>query len=432
MYSYLDLIPDETKYKILTYLPHSDLVTSSEVESLSHIFDWDFWRKLAKDRLGISNEYFNLGSRSSGIYRYLELCQAWHPIFESLATIQPGMISGLIEFNSLFSLAVEYNHYQLVEILAPLANPSLILDIYHYYASSTVGRYKSIKALVPYIYLSIHIPSIQTNIKPEKIYLFVEKKLWDQIDLKALYPGQSQNVAAHLVKYPESQSFRIILQILERFPPESNFHQKIFRLCLRSGNFWRVSELIRIYPDIIRKDVDDSIIPYLDYDDPWQLEETVNYSYSVDAYIGANKQLISMFKPISPRSALACLEYGYIRLCGKIEDYYWTLVELTQNRPGLDLSSFLSLGNPDISLYVLNYYPENSGFSFADIKFHHNTISNLQLILDQASIRLHDPQLIEEFLESLPDDKFKENYPVSSLLIENCRSELSTRLKSLS
>lgn len=113
MESFFDFLPDEVNLQILNRLTHpSDLLKASRLESLSHYFDWNFWKKEAFQLWEVPGWYFDLPIQQKrkidGRGRFVEVATQFEMIAESLVRIEDGKVDEGVYFedDNIFLLRV--------------------------------------------------------------------------------------------------------------------------------------------------------------------------------------------------------------------------------------------------------------------------------------------------------------------------------------
>ncbi|AHH01814.1 hypothetical protein pv_247 [Pithovirus sibericum] len=103
MESFFDILPDEVNLQILNRLTHpSDLLKASRSDSLSHYFDWNFWKKEAFQLWEVPEWYFDLPIQQKreidGRGRFVEVATQFEIITESLVGIKDGKVDEGVYF----------------------------------------------------------------------------------------------------------------------------------------------------------------------------------------------------------------------------------------------------------------------------------------------------------------------------------------------
>lgn len=92
-------LPDEINLQFPDKLSYSDLIHACQEPGLSHLCDWDFWRRKAEKELNVPEWYFNLpllqNRKVSGDQRFLEISSKFRISAESIAKIKKGKVIGI-------------------------------------------------------------------------------------------------------------------------------------------------------------------------------------------------------------------------------------------------------------------------------------------------------------------------------------------------
>lgn len=109
--SRFEFLPDEINLQFLNKLPYSDLINACQAPGLSHLFDWDFWRKKAEKDLNVPEWYFNLpflqNREVSGDQRFLEISSKFCISDYSVARIENGKVEGIYSEHTARFLAIK-------------------------------------------------------------------------------------------------------------------------------------------------------------------------------------------------------------------------------------------------------------------------------------------------------------------------------------
>lgn len=103
MDSLFDLLPDEVNSQILGRMDRpSDLLKASRIDSLSHHFDWNFWKKESLRLWKVPEWYFDLPIQQKrkidGRDRFIEVTTQFEIITESLVEIKDGKVDEGVYF----------------------------------------------------------------------------------------------------------------------------------------------------------------------------------------------------------------------------------------------------------------------------------------------------------------------------------------------
>ena len=310
------LLPPEINLLIVDKLSTTDVFNACKDSSLSEACSWSFWRRRCQQEFNIPIEYFDLAldRNIDGSYRYLEIVCQIKPIEQGLAEIKEGCITGIYEAPTLLLMAVRRNQVGLVRKLIPLVEKRVLKKIVNNLLQHQLG------IINPPVFgnWSIHMRHLQSlnliinairgvdldiyEIYPDlpKIFIQIENEDWDIMgSLNKLRPVYLPYVILNLIYTQKAEAFAIVRKFLPIATPDN--YQMYLRAALNCGNESQVDEILQYIPEI----TSGHPVHFLEigmltnligaYDRNLNLSGP-SHGYILDAYCGANLNLIKRFE----------------------------------------------------------------------------------------------------------------------------------------
>lgn len=310
-------LPPETTELIISSLPDSDLLSICQNEIFSNLCDWNFWRRRTGELFEVPTWYFDLGlSRQiSGAYRYLEVKTQFRFSLEDLATISPdGLVSGIYEPHQLFLNTIYSRDFNLIRQLYPILSkedPKMVRQVIkNIYSDFKLKHVYFNWDLIPVINLLLQLSSRTDFIpSPQEPIDQIDQGDWPAVTQNIRFtPDQDyiERVLIYLIYTQKTGAFQIVQNYISEFNKNlSNRKQKIFRLLRASaqtGNYDQFSWILN-FIEFNQEEVEYfNRLPPIDDshliagDLHTENLDGVVYNPLYDAYIGANQDIILIFK----------------------------------------------------------------------------------------------------------------------------------------
>lgn len=313
------LLPPEINTQLLLNVPASQAFELCRQPEFEDLCDWSYWRNKALFDFQVPRSYFDLALNRgiSGDYRYLEISTRFIPSLDSLASINNGIVSGIYEPATLLSLAFDRNQPDLVRALIPMVNQDFLeylykekitagfipnnFTIYGPYLPPPVGAL--IGHLTIYNLLASAVEGKVFDNLPQ-FYYDLEDKNWIALDqeffnIEGFFRVQ---VILAMIYSQDDQAWSVAQKYISLY--EENIKVFFLRAALECGNKSQVDWILQYLPEVKTNPRKFSSIIYnvpqyfgaYDRFSNFQSEfENIKYNFILDAYCGANLELIQQF-----------------------------------------------------------------------------------------------------------------------------------------
>lgn len=410
MTSFQDL-PEEVNTLILQNLPDSTLL-----DNFSTCLDWSFWKVLASIRFQVPGEYFDLALERKILpsERYLEILSKFRATPQALAKFENGKLKGIWTPEQLAHQAYLEKNFTLMgqmmdlagnEFL-PIENPQRIdnsNDIMGLYSESLVTRkFDIVNRLAPLITLK-GLPGPN----PEGWVGGIPPRTCS--NFRGFIPNFEDRLASLAYSH---ENFDILQAYFVDLPWE--YQSCLIRSVIQSGRQKEAEILMSYHSDYWNtfRPEDNDLSCVEDSPGKFSLEmqhlpfEDYSRNPLIDAYVGANLNLINKFEAIGwslrPLHAIEMLLDGYEDRLSNPIDVYNVIVTKFKKIP--EGSQVFFFGCADIDLFQLAHRqlePVDLEMEFWRMRKSRNNINFTKYILEFYSklVDIRDPKYMRKILD---------------------------------
>ena len=319
--TFFGLLPPEINTQLLLNIPASQAYELCQQPELEGLCDWSYWRNKALIDFQIPRSYFDLAldREIPGDYRYLEISTRFVPSLNSLASINNGSVSGIYEPGALLNLAFDRNQPDLFQVLLPTLSKQFLEEFYGEKIATgfipndytTYGRNpippkeSLIGHSTIYNLLALAVGGKVFKNLP-KFYYDLEARDWDSIDQEFSTIDDEFDqvqVILNMIYSQDNQAWVIAQKYIPNY--NDDLQQFFLRAALECGNKPQVDWILQYLPNVKTQ-------PNQFYSDKFKVGQyfgaydrvgnfqfgyrNIRYSFILDAYCGANMELIQQFE----------------------------------------------------------------------------------------------------------------------------------------